>query len=365
MQPNLEYWTYLDRADLLAAIPDFNDPLDRMLSALRFTLTKDLKVVKNGVCKPYNSILGEHFQCHWDAETPAVNTYPHPHPRPHHIVPVQNLDNQYASPLPIASRGGAPSAIPGPTSAAEPATPARPTDEAAQQASSVPSQKRRIAFLTEQVSHHPPVSTYFGICPEAGIEFSGVDQLSGRFTGTSIRLYAGPRNRGVFLKLLPSAKGHEAPGERYRITHPAASINGLLRGSLWTSMCESTVIDQYGGTRSTDRSDGTGGMRLRALIEYKEEGWISKPKYALEGVIYEYDWPRVPAGASDEDDVPDGEECGPPYYTKVRQVPEDKVVATFEGQWNGRITFRLKDDKAPQVRSLLFLLIFFCILYLS
>jgi hypothetical protein len=57
LQPNLEYWTYLDRADLWANIPDHDDPLDRMLAVLRFTLTKELKYVKGKVCKPYNSVL--------------------------------------------------------------------------------------------------------------------------------------------------------------------------------------------------------------------------------------------------------------------------------------------------------------------
>lgn len=44
---------------------------------------------------------------------------------------------------------------------------------------------RRIAFLTEQVSHHPPISSFFVECKEAGVELYGVDQLSAKFTGTS------------------------------------------------------------------------------------------------------------------------------------------------------------------------------------
>lgn len=43
----------------------------------------------------------------------------------------------------------------------------------------------RVNFLTEQVSHHPPISSFFVECKEAGIELYGVDQLSAKFTGTS------------------------------------------------------------------------------------------------------------------------------------------------------------------------------------
>jgi hypothetical protein len=44
---------------------------------------------------------------------------------------------------------------------------------------------RRVTFLTEQVSHHPPISSFFVECKEAGVELYGVDQLSAKFTGTS------------------------------------------------------------------------------------------------------------------------------------------------------------------------------------
>lgn len=50
---------------------------------------------------------------------------------------------------------------------------------------SVSDANRRIAFLTEQVSHHPPISSFFVECKEAGVELYGVDQLSAKFTGTS------------------------------------------------------------------------------------------------------------------------------------------------------------------------------------
>ncbi len=111
-QPNLEYWTYLDRADLWATIPDLDDPLDRMLGVVRLALTKELKYVKGKVCKPYNSVLGEHFRCHWQTETPRITSAGD-------LVPVQALEP--------GSRAPAPSSSPAPESASRPPRTARRT----------------------------------------------------------------------------------------------------------------------------------------------------------------------------------------------------------------------------------------------
>jgi hypothetical protein len=52
-----------------------------------------------------------------------------------------------------------------------------------------------------------------------------------------------------------------------------------------------------------------------------------KAKYALEGVIYEYD-------ADKEDEL-----------DKIKSVPQDRIVATFEGSWKGQITWKKKGEK--------------------
>lgn len=52
------------------------------------------------------------------------------------------------------------------------------------------------------------------------------------------------------------------------------------------------------------------------------QSWISKPKYALEAVIYETD-----GGASAS-------------YEKIKQVPEAMVVARIKGTWRGKITIK-------------------------
>lgn len=49
------------------------------------------------------------------------------------------------------------------------------------------------------------------------------------------------------------------------MTHPSAVVNGLLRGSLYVTVSESTIITCTGGKGVGD------GEQLRAIIEYKEE----------------------------------------------------------------------------------------------
>ncbi|TKY85452.1 hypothetical protein EX895_005614 [Sporisorium graminicola] len=388
--PNLEYWNYLDRGDYFTLVGDLDDPFDRMLAVLRFTFTKELKYVKGRICKPYNSVLGEHFRCHWDFEPVKFTDS--------HVLPVQSITSDNPEPLPLAGelartptlsakRGSAPpsplvqaqdkqsrpasirgvsletsnstgskkalskllgrkknsnnvsetqtaAAIvsPGATDEGESTAVTSATANDAASASGSSSQhggKRRLCFLTEQVSHHPPVSSFFCEAKDAGVQLYGVDQLGAKFTGTSIRVFPGEQNKGIFLRLTDNAKCGAA-GEEYQITHPTASINGLLRGSLWVAICDSLYVTCRGGKR--DKGPGDDGTRLRAIVEYKDESWITKAKYALEGVIYAY-------GPNDDADE----------YTSAKQVPQDKVLATFEGSWKGKITYKRKGDKEARL----------------
>lgn len=82
----------------------------------------------------------------------------------------------------------------------------------------------KVSYLTEQTSHHPPVSAYYIDCPAKGISAKGFDQLSAKFTGTSIRVIPGAHNMGIFITL------HRWDDEQYQLTHPAAYLGGIIRG---------------------------------------------------------------------------------------------------------------------------------------
>jgi hypothetical protein len=108
-----------------------------------------------------------------------------------------------------------------------------PNSEPASSATSVSSSKSsgpaksgnklKISYLTEQTSHHPPVSAWVVECAEKNILAKGYDQIAAKFTGTSVRVTAGEHNQGIFVDL-------RNWGEEYQLTHPAAHLGGLLRG---------------------------------------------------------------------------------------------------------------------------------------
>ncbi|OQN98899.1 hypothetical protein B0A48_15245 [Cryoendolithus antarcticus] len=255
--PNLEYWHYLDRPDTFAAIGDSKDDLGRMLACLRFWFTKDLKYVKGKPCKPYNSTLGEFFRCTWEIEDSLPSL----------------LGNEEKPP---------PAALEGQTS--------------------TPGQKVKISYLTEQTSHHPPVSAYYVACPEKGVSAYGFDQLSAKFTGTSVRVTPGEFNEGIFIKL------HNHEDETYRLTHPAAYLGGFLRGNLNITVADTCfVICQRTG--------------LKVILHYLEEGYFGKTQNKVEGVIYRT--------ADPEKDT----------LTRIKDVADKDVLGRIDGSWQNQVYF--------------------------
>ncbi|KAB8659294.1 hypothetical protein FH972_026183 [Carpinus fangiana] len=258
--PNLEYWQYLDRPEAFTSMADSDDALGRMLGVLRFWFTKDLKYVKGKPCKPYNSVLGEFFRCNWEVDTdlaPLAGTKP--------------SDTQAAS----------------------------------------EEQPLTVSFLTEQTSHHPPVSAYYIDCPEKGLSARGFDQLSAQFTGTSIKVAPGQYNRGIFVSL-------DKHGEKYHLTHPIAYLGGLLRGSLSVSVADSCFV--Y-----------CPQSKLKAILYYPSEGWVGRAQNKVQGVIFQYD--------------PKNDK-----YSRLKDVPDELVVARIDGCWHEQIFFTLGSkpfEKAP------------------
>ncbi|CAK3964947.1 Oxysterol-binding 1 [Lecanosticta acicola] len=236
--PNLEYWHYLDRPETFAAIGDNDDPLERMLGCLRFWFTKDLKYVKGKPCKPYNSSLGEFFRCTWDVESEK---------------------NKEGKPV-------------------------------------------KVNYITEQTSHHPPVSAFVYDCPDKGVEAVGYDQLSAKFTGTSVKVTPGQYNRGIFIRL----KNRE--NEEYQLTHPAAFLGGFLRGNLAVTVADICYVS----------CEKTG---IKTILHYLEEGYFGKTQNKVEGIVY-----RPTAFASDD-------------ITRLKDVPKEQILGRIEGVWTEKIYF--------------------------
>ncbi|KAG8216371.1 hypothetical protein J3R82DRAFT_6452 [Butyriboletus roseoflavus] len=333
--PNLEYWHYLDRPDLFAAINDSDDAFERMLAAVRFTFTKDLKFIHGKVCKPYNSVLGEHFRAHWDV--PPVR-YPSDPRHP----PILGTHTTQTPPSPQVSTNAFPSetlsiksgrsgrsskstrsglSLLSKTKTSPSTAPTSPRQvpdaDIAGRMSSLSlgaggdSDPLRVVYITEQVSHHPPISAYYAVCPARSIEMRGIDQISAKISGTTLRVMPGSHNEGIYINI----NGGPGEGEQYHITHPIASVNGILRGSFYITVADSTIITCTGGK---------GKESYRAVIEYKEESWLGRAHFLVEGVIHTYD-----------EDATEHEE-----WTKVKHVPQCRIIAVLDGCWRNHIRWR-------------------------
>ena len=257
--PNLEYWNYLDRPETFIGIGDSDDNLGRMLEVLRFWFTKDLKYVKGKPCKPYNSTLGEFFRCNWEVEdsTPPILGRSQKESIGHHI-----------------------------------STEDKPV---------------RISYLTEQTSHHPPVSAFYIDCPVKGISARGFDQLSAKFTGTSIKVTPGAHNLGIFINL------KNRDNEEYQLTHPIAHLGGIIRGSLSVTVADTCFVT-------------CPKTRMKTILEYMEESWVGKSQNRVKGVIFSYD-------PSSDNKI------------RIKDVPEKDILARIDGCWHEQVSYTLKDSK--------------------
>lgn len=287
-RPNLEYWNYLDCPSAFTAIGTSEDPVDRMLEVLRFWFTKDLKYVKGKPCKPYNSCLGEFFRCNWEAENnaPLISTKAAAGANGNASGASSSAASSIKS---LKSLKGDPK---GSSSVSVVQTAEKPTGATT-----------RISYLTEQTSHHPPVSAFYLSCPERGLYARGFDQISAKFTGTTIKVLPGEHNLGIFISL--ERREHET----YQLKHPAAHLGGLLRGALSVSVGEAAYVT-------------CPQTKLKCILQYVEDGWLGRAQNRVEGVIFKYD--------PDNDDI-----------TKIKDVLDQDVLVRLSGSWKEKIVYTL------------------------
>lgn len=136
-----------------------------------------------------------------------------------------------------------------------------------------------------------------------GITARGFDQISAKFTGTSVKVMPGEHNMGIFITLA------KRDNEQYQLTHPAAHLGGLLRGGLSVTVGDKCYIT-------------CPKTKIKAILHYKEEGWLGKAQNRVEGVVFRYD----PA----KDDK-----------TEIKNVSDRDVLARIQGNWREKIYFSL------------------------
>ncbi|KAI5286511.1 hypothetical protein KEM54_006731 [Ascosphaera aggregata] len=172
-------------------------------------------------------------------------------------------------------------------------------------------EKVKISYLTEQTSHHPPVSAFYVDCPKSGVVARGFDQISAKFTGTSVRVSPGQHNLGIFINLT------KRDNEEYRLTHPDAHLGGLLRGALSISVADTCYIT-------------CAQTRIKTILTYLPDGWLSAAQHKVTGVVLRYD--------PEYDDK-----------TKIKDIPEEDILARIDGSWQGKIYYTLANSDKKEL----------------
>uniref|UniRef100_A0A1S4GPH1 Oxysterol-binding protein n=1 Tax=Anopheles gambiae TaxID=7165 RepID=A0A1S4GPH1_ANOGA len=134
------YADYFAHPDLFLRIADLKEPRERMIQVVRWYLSAYHAGRKSSVAKkPYNPILGEIFQCHWDIpELPTGDE----------ATNVEVKDG----PVPWCRRD-------------------------------------QLTFIAEQVSHHPPISAFYAEHYNKKISFSAHVWTKSKFLGLSIGVH--------------------------------------------------------------------------------------------------------------------------------------------------------------------------------
>jgi len=151
-------------------------------------------------------------------------------------------------------------------------------------------------LVSEQVSHHPPVTAYSIWNEKHGVRLQGYNAQKASFSRT------------INVKQVGHAILHlDAYNEDYLITLPSLHIEGLITGSPYVELNKSTYIVSSSGYTSR--------------IDYSGKGWVSGSKNSLSAVMF-----------------PHGKEKS-----------KSDVIYTAEGSWTDK--FVIKNAKKEVVQT--------------
>jgi hypothetical protein len=116
-------------------------------------------------------------------------------------------------------------------------------------------------LVSEQVSHHPPVTAYSIWNNKHGVRLQGYNAQKASFRST------------IHVKQIGHALLHlDAFDEDYLITLPALHIEGLIKGSPYVELNKCSYIVSSSG--------------YTARVDYSGAGWVSGSKNSLSAVIF-------------------------------------------------------------------------------
>ncbi|TPX35647.1 hypothetical protein SmJEL517_g01966 [Synchytrium microbalum] len=118
-------------------------------------------------------------------------------------------------------------------------------------------------YVAEQISHHPPISTYYYTCPEVGVEIQGDLRPKSKYLGNSaaVMFHGGAR-----------VKFSAFPEEEYEATFPTMYARGILFGTLFLELGDVITI-------KCPQND------LVCEIEFKVKGFFTGTYNGISGKI--------------------------------------------------------------------------------
>lgn len=131
-----------------------------------------------------------------------------------------------------------------------------------------PDKGNGVRFISEQVSHHPPISACYAEGSGGAWKYYNAIEVKNKFWGKS-------------LEVFPTGLNHiEIPayGDHYVLEQVTACVHNIVVGRLW--------LDNYGDMEIVNRTNGG-----RCHIEFVKTGWMSDARSfgAIKGQVYDAD----------------------------------------------------------------------------
>ncbi|SGZ04864.1 BQ5605_C032g11094 [Microbotryum silenes-dioicae] len=121
-----------------------------------------------------------------------------------------------------------------------------------------------LKLWAEQVSHHPPVTAYYLENESKGLSFEGNCAQKTSFSGRAISV----RQVGHGIVRIKLADGNV---EQYLITLPKLKIEGILLGSPYVELYDSSLIQSSTGYQTS--------------LEFRGKGWVSGKAHAFTATV--------------------------------------------------------------------------------
>ncbi|KAJ3349804.1 hypothetical protein GGF32_005220 [Allomyces javanicus] len=126
---------------------------------------------------------------------------------------------------------------------------------------------RGFRYVSEQVSHHPPISACF--CESDRYQFYGEVNVKNRFWGKSLEVMP----QGVCHVVLK--RGHVGEqDEHFTWRKVTTSVNNLIVGTLW--------LDNYGDLEMVNHA-----TKEKVVLTFKPTGWRNKDRCVVEGKLFD------------------------------------------------------------------------------